>query len=300
MNLSVNIANMTFKNPVLLASGCFSKHTLDFTDVSGLGGVITKSVTVKPREGNPPPRIFETPCGVINSIGLANPGIDEFLKDELPCILSSQTRVIASIAGVDVDEYIELTRLLNQTDVTGIEVNLSCPNVERGGVEFGKDPESVKRIVDSVRNNTSKIIICKLPPLFDNRKIVSAADQTGADAISLINTIPALAVNFETGKFEIGGKSGGLSGPAIKPIALYCVYNAIKNTSLPVIGVGGIMNARDALEFLLIGAMMVEIGTGVLVDPDIGNKIVKGIEEYFCKEGIKDIAEFQRRSRLEL
>lgn len=296
MDLSVRIRNITFKNPVLLASGCFGKDTLKFADVSGLGGVVTKSVTVKPREGNPPPRIFEIPCGVINSIGLANSGIDKFLSDELPEILSCGTNVIASIAGEDMAEYVELARMLEQTEVVGIEVNLSCPNVKKGGLEFGKHPDSIRKIIKSIRNTVSKIIIAKLPPLFENKKIVSAAEDGGADAIALINTIPALAVSIDTGKSEIGGGKGGLSGPAIKPVALYCVYDAIKNTNLPVIGIGGIMTARDALEFFLLGASMVEIGTGILIDPKIGNKIVKGIEEYFNKEGIKDIAEFQRRS----
>ncbi|OYD17341.1 dihydroorotate dehydrogenase B catalytic subunit [candidate division WOR-3 bacterium JGI_Cruoil_03_44_89] len=300
MDLSSKIRDVKFKNPVLLASGCFGRDTLRFTDVSELGGVITKSVTLKPREGNPPPRIFETPCGVINSIGLANPGVDGFVSDELPEILFCDTNVIASIAGEDIAEYTELARAFEQTGVLGIEVNLSCPNVEKGGLVFGKHPGTVRKIIEDVRSISSKLVIAKLPPLFENKAIVSAAEDGGADAISLINTIPALALNIDTGELEIGGVGGGLSGPAIKPVALYCVYNAIKNTNLPVIGVGGIMTAKDALEFLLLGASMVEIGTGVLVDPKIGNKVVKGIEEYFKKEGIKNIAEFQRRSRLEL
>lgn len=298
MNLSVKIGEKVFKNPVLLASGCFSKYTLDFTDVSALGGVITKSVTLKPREGNPPPRIFETSCGVINSIGLANPGVDNFLKDELSEILRCGTDVIASIAGDNIDEYTELARILDSTSITGIEVNLSCPNVERGGMTFGADPKIVSRIIGSIRGVTSKIIICKLPPVFENKEIVSSAEGSGADAISLINTIPALAVNLETGMSELGGVRGGLSGPAIKNVALYCVYTAINNTRLPVIGIGGIFNAGDALEFLLIGACMVEIGTGILVDPNLGNKILKGIEEYFRKKKITDIADLQMRCKL--
>lgn len=295
MDLSSKIRDVKFKNPVLLASGCFGKDTLRFTDVSELGGVITKSVTLKPREGNSPPRIFETPCGVINSIGLANSGIDRFLSDELPEILSCGTNVIASIAGEDINEYVDLARVLERTEIVGVEVNLSCPNVERGGLEFGRHPKTVKKIIEGVRNAVSKLVIAKLPPLFENKAIVSAAEDGGADAIALINTIPALAVDIDTGKSEVGGITGGLSGPAIKPVALYCVYNAIKNTNLPVIGVGGIMTAKDALEFLLIGARMVEIGTGVLIEPEIGNKVVKGIEEYFNKERIKNIAEFQRK-----
>lgn len=295
MDLSVKIRDVTFKNPVLLASGCFGRDTLKFTNVSALGGVITKSVTLKPREGNPPPRIFEIPCGVINSIGLANSGIDKFLSDELPEILSCGTNVIASIAGEDMAEYVELARMLEQTEVVGIEVNLSCPNVKKGGLEFGKHPDSIRKIIKSIRNTVSKIIIAKLPPLFENKKIVSAAEDGGADAIALINTIPALAVNIDTGKSEIGGGKGGLSGPAIKPVALCCVYNAIKNTNLPVIGIGGIMTARDALEFLLLGASMVEIGTGVLVDTDTATNIVKGIKEYFSKEEIENIPSFWKR-----
>jgi dihydroorotate dehydrogenase (NAD+) catalytic subunit len=295
MDLSVKIRDITFKNPVLLASGCFGRDTLKFTDVSGLGGVITKSVTLKPREGNTPPRIFETHCGVINSIGLANPGIDRFLSDELPEILSCGTNVIASIAGEDINEYVGLARIFDRIEVVGIEVNLSCPNVEKGGIDFGRHPDTVKKVIGGIRDTTSKIVIAKLPPLFENKEIVSAAEDGGADAIALINTIPALAVNVDTGESEIGGIRGGLSGPAIKPVALYCVYNAIRNTDLPVIGIGGIMTARDALEFLLIGASMVEIGTGILVDLNTGNNIVKVIQEYFSKEGIKDISEFQKK-----
>jgi len=295
MDLSVRIRDITFKNPVLLASGCFGKDTLKFSNVSALGGVITKSVTLKPREGNSPPRIFEIPCGVINSIGLANSGIDKFLSDELPEILSCGTNVIASIAGEDMAEYVELARMLEQTEVVGIEVNLSCPNVKKGGLEFGKHPGTVRKIIEDVRSISSKIIIAKLPPLFENKKIVSAAEDGGADVIALINTIPALAVNIDTGKSEIGGGKGGLSGPAIKPVALYCVYDAIKNTNLPVIGIGGIMTARDALEFLLLGASMVEIGTGILVDTDTATNIVKGIKEYFGKEEIENIPSFRKR-----
>lgn len=295
MDLSVRIRDITFNNPVLLASGCFGRDTLKFTDVSLLGGVITKSVTLKPREGNPPPRVFETFCGIINSIGLANPGIDKFLSDELPEILSCGTNVIASIAGEEIDEYVELAQILDRTKVMGIEVNLSCPNVERGGLEFGTHSDTAKKIIEGVRNTVSKIVIAKLPPLCENKEIVSAVEAGGADAIALINTIPALAVNVDTGKSEIGGIKGGLSGPAIKPVALYCVYNAIKNTGLPVIGIGGIMTARDALEFLLIGASMIEIGTGVLVDPNTGNSIMKGIQEYFSKEKIENISDLWKK-----
>ncbi len=298
MDLSVNIGDIEFKNPVLLASGCFSSHTLDFTDVSAVGGVITKSVTLRPREGNPPPRIFETPCGIINSIGLANPGIHGFLEDELPKILSCGTHVIASIAGDEIDDYIEVARLLDPTGIKGIEVNLSCPNVKKGGLAFGRDPKTVHKIMGGVRDGTSKTIICKLPPIFENSEIVYSAECAGADAISLINTIPALAVDIETGESEIGGGRGGLSGPAIKHVALYCVFNAIKNTSLPVIAIGGIMDAEDALEFLLIGARMVAIGTGILIDPDAGNRVLNGIEEYFTEHNITDIAKFQKRCKL--
>ncbi len=297
MDLSIKIKDITFKNPILLASGCFGRDTLKLTDVSQLGGVVTKSVTLKSQDGNPPPRIFETPCGIINSIGLANPGIDKFLSDELPEILSCGTGVITSIAGENIEEYIELSRVFDKTDIVGVELNLSCPNVERGGLEFGKHPDIVKKIVGGVRRATSKLVIAKLPPLFENKEIIDAAEEGCADAISLINTLPAFAINIDTGKPELGGIRGGLSGPAIKPVALNCVYEASKHTQLPIIGMGGISSGRDALEFFLAGASMVELGTVVLIEPDIGNKILKEIEEYFCQEGIENIKEFQERRK---
>jgi dihydroorotate dehydrogenase (NAD+) catalytic subunit len=290
-DLSVDIGSLKLKNPVILASGTCGPELQRFTDLSKLGAIITKTVTLNPRVGNPSPRTFETHCGMLNSIGLENPGIDAFIAEKLPEFATLNTKVIVSIAGDTFSSYVEVARKLDDTKADALEINVSCPNVEKGGVEFG-DKESVYRLAKEIKGVTSKSIIMKLSPNISKlEEVAISAENGGADAVSLINTLYGLAVDVDTKEPQLGGITGGLSGPCIKPVALYYVYKVKEAINVPVIGMGGISSTSDALEFLIVGASAVEIGTANFINPNIGVEIVEGLNSYCNKNKINRLAE---------
>ena len=280
----MELAGIKLKNPVMVASGTFGngREYSDYIDLNKLGAIITKSVTLLPREGNPAPRIVETPAGMLNSIGLQNEGIEYFLKEELPFLAKFDTPTIVNIAGESVEEYAELARRLSKESlVKGIEVNISCPNVKLGGMTFGVDPKLTREVIAAVRKATTQPIIAKLTPnVTDITVIGQAAVEAGADALSAINTIVGMSIDLETGQSRLGRQTGGLSGPAIRPIAVRMVYELAHSVKVPVIGLGGIMTGNDAVEFLLAGAKAVQVGTANFVDTSASIKIIKGIEDY--------------------
>lgn len=294
-NLEVDLGFLRLKNPVIAASGTFGygDEVRDFVDPSILGGFVTKGLSIRPRKGNPPPRTCETPCGMLNSIGLENIGIDRFLEEKLPKISSLDTAIIVNIFGESIDEYREVAkRLRGVKEISAIEINISCPNVEKGGMIFGKDPYLSSKITEVVLNSSDKPVIVKLSPnVGDIASIAKAVEKAGANAISLINTITGMAVDIETRRPVLGNIYGGLSGPAIKPIALYMTYSVVKSVSIPIIGGGGIMDYRDAMEFLIVGARAVQVGTANLIDPAICAEIIDGIRAYCEEKGIEDINE---------
>lgn len=284
VNLAIEIAGIKMKNPVMVASGTFGfgKDYSEFIDLNKLGAIVTKSVTLKPREGNPPPRLVETPAGLLNSIGLQNKGIEHFLKKQLPFLAKFNTPTIVNIAGETVEEYAELAKILShETMVKGLEVNISCPNVKQGGMAFGCDPKLTGNVIAAVRKATTQPIIAKLTPnVTDITVSAKAAEAAGADALSLINTIVGMSLDIETGESRLGTLTGGLSGPAIRPIAVRMVYEAARAVKIPVIGLGGIMTGGDAVEFMLAGAKAVQVGTANFVDTGAPVRIIKEIEDY--------------------
>lgn len=284
INLSVNIGNLPLKNPILTASGTFGygDEYAPYLDLNKLGGIITKTITLKPRVGNPFPRIAETPSGMLNSIGLANVGVGAFIRDKLPFLKTLQTAIIVNIAGATIEEYVEVVHHLEQTDgIAGYEVNVSCPNVKEGGVAFGSNPHITAQITERIRALTQRCLIIKLTPNVTSiSEIACAAEQSGADAISLINTLIGMAVDIQTHKPKLATITGGLSGPAIKPIAIAKVFEVAKRVKIPIIGIGGIMNVDDVLEFMIAGATAVQIGTANFVDPPISGKIVDDLLHY--------------------
>ncbi|MEK9149785.1 MAG: dihydroorotate dehydrogenase [Candidatus Desantisbacteria bacterium] len=299
MKLSVNIGGLHLKNPVLPASGTFG-YGVEYEEMVPLGNlsaIITKGLTLKPKEGNSPPRIVETACGVLNSVGLENIGIERFIKEKLPKIRKHNIPVIVNIGGETQVEYEELAGILDKEDVEALEVNISCPNVEKGGAVFGKDPKIAGSIIEKVRKRFSRTVLAKLPPADDISKIALACQKEGADAICLINTIKALAIDIETQKPILGGIFGGLSGPAIKPVALRMVWEVSSILDIPVIGIGGIFSGSDAIEFILAGAVAVQVGTANLVDPFSCIKISEGIKEYMTKKGIENIAQLVGKAK---
>ena len=284
INLSVNIGNLSLKNPVLTASGTFGygEEYCPYFDLNKLGGIITKTITLKPRTGNPFPRIVETPFGMLNSIGLTNVGVESFIKNKLTFLRTLDTVIIVNIAGSTVEEYLEVVKYLEQAEgIDGYEINVSCPNVKEGGVAFGSNPNITARITEKVKLLTKRCIITKLTP--NVTKIVDiahAAEQAGADAISLINTVIGMAVDIHTQKPKLATIKGGLSGPLIKPIALAKVYEVVQHINIPIIGIGGIMNHEDVLEFMITGATAVQIGTANFIDPKICEKIITNLYQY--------------------
>lgn len=292
-NLSIEIAGIKMKNPVMVASGTFgfSAEYQEILDINKLGAIVTKSITLKPREGNPPPRVAETASGMLNSIGLQNDGVEAFLKDTLPTLSKFDTPLIVNIAGETVAENVELAQILTkQPAVKGIEVNISCPNVKKGGMAFGIDPKSTSEIIKAIRKGTSLPLIAKLTPnVTDIVPIAKAAIDAGADALSSINTVLGMAIDIETQKSKLGTPTGGLSGPAIKPIAVRMVWEVAQKVKVPIIGIGGIISAADAIEFFLVGASAIQIGTGNFVDPETPIKVIDGINEYLNLHKINSI-----------
>lgn len=284
MNLSIELAGIKMKNPVMVASGTFGfgKEYAEYFDLNKLGAIVTKSITLKAREGNPPPRLVETPAGLLNSIGLQNPGIEKFLSEELPFLAKFDTPAIVNIAGETVEEYAQLARILSkETLVKGIEVNISCPNVSKGGMACGVDPKLTAEVIAAVRKATTQPLIAKLTPnVTDITLIAKAAVEAGADALSLINTLVGMSIDIETGKSRLGSLTGGLSGPAVKPIAVRMVYEVARAVKVPVIGIGGITGGSDAVEFFWAGASAVQVGTANFIDTEAPLKVIKELEEY--------------------
>ncbi len=289
------IRNVSFKNPVLTASGTFG-YGLEsdaFLDVAELGGVVTKSISRKPRDGNPPQRITETTAGMLNSIGLANVGVDVFLESKLPMLRQRGVTVIVNIAASSVEEYCYvLERCEEHEGIDGYEINVSCPNVKDGGLNFGTHCPSVAEITRQLRGRTEKLLAIKLTPnVASIGEFAKACEGEGADAVSCINTVVGMAVDARTRRPKIATITGGYSGPAIKPIALAKVYEARKAVKIPIIGIGGIMTAEDAIEFLIVGASLVQVGTALFVDPAAGIKMVHGIEDYLREEGMSSVSD---------
>jgi len=293
MNLSVDINGVKLTNPVMTASGTFgyASEYKDLVNLNGLGGIIVKGLSLKPSTGNPSPRVVETACGLLNAVGLENVGVKAFIKEKLPFLRSLTPPIFVNIYGKQIEEYGELAAIINTLDgVAGIEVNISCPNVTAGGAAFGVDPVAAAKVVKRVRQSTSKHVMVKLSPnVTDIVEIAKAVEGAGADSVSLINTITGLAIDSETFKPMLANVTGGLSGPAIKPVALRMVWQVAQNVKIPVIGIGGIATATDALEFIIAGATAVQVGSAVLVDPDCLGKIIRGIGAFLKRRGFTSL-----------
>lgn len=293
VDLRVNLGGMELANPVVMASGTFG-YGFDYeglVEPEIVGAVCVKGTTLLPRAGNKPPRIAETPCGMLNSIGLQNPGIEAFIREHLPRLRERGATVIANIAGDTIEEYAQMATMLEATPgIAGIELNVSCPNIARGGMHFGVDPASVHRIIRAVKQVTSLPVMPKLSPnVTDIVAMAQAAQEAGADAISMINTLLGMAIDIEARRPVLGNVFGGLSGPAIKPVALRMVYQVAKAVDLPILGGGGIMCARDAIEFMMAGATAVSIGTGTFVNPVLAIEVVDGIRSYLAGHNLASV-----------
>ncbi len=300
MNLSVQLAfkrqyGLLLANPVMTASGTFGYGTeyAHLFDIQRLGAIVCKGTTLEPREGNPQPRLAETACGLLNSIGLQNIGVKTLIEEKAPLWASWQVPVIVNIAGETIDDYAQLAAELDGiAGISGIEVNISCPNVKSGGAEFGANPESAAAVTEAVRAATALPVIVKLTPnTNDIVKVAIAVAEAGADAVSLINTLKGMAIDISRRRPLLGNVTGGLSGPAIKPVALYVVYEVAGAVELPVIGCGGITTASDAIEFIVAGASAVQVGTASFINPRAPFDVLEGIEQFMEKEGVKDITE---------
>jgi len=300
VDISVDFAGIRLANPVFTASGTcgYADELADFMDVNQLGGFITKSITLKPRKGNATPRIVETDSGMLNAIGLANIGLDAFVEEKLPILEKLSPAVFVNAAGLTIDEYVAVVkRLTGEKAISGFELNISCPNVAKGGISFGTEPTQVAEITSAVKSAAGeKILIVKLSPAVTDISVIArAAVDAGADALSLVNTIPAMAIDIETRKPVLANKTGGLSGPAIKPIAVYLVnkvYNEVaKDSEIPILGLGGIRTASDAIEFIIAGASAVAVGTANFIEPGCTPKIIEGIKRYCVRKEIQNIKE---------
>jgi len=293
VNLSVSIGNLQLKNPITVASGTagYGEELSQFIDIGALGAIFTKGLSLKPRAGNPGPRIAETPSGMLNSIGLENVGLEAFLSHKLPYLLKSMATVIPNIAGHSIEENVELAKILSHTDgIAAVELNVSCPNVKEGGIAFGQDITVFSRLLEKVRSVTRGVLIVKLSPnVTDITLFAKAAKDIGADAVSAVNTLLGMKIDINTGKPYFANKVAGLSGPAIKPIALRMVYQIVEKVDIPVIGIGGIYYFEDALEFLMAGAKAIQIGTANLINPDTSAVMLKELEEYMKKHSVNNI-----------
>jgi len=294
VNLAVKLGNIIFKNPILTASGTFG-YGLEYQkymDLNELGGFIVKGLSLSEKQGNKPPRIIETPCGMLNAIGLQNVGVDKFIAEKLPYINNLNTHIIANIYGTKDEEFIEITQRLNKEEIiSAIEVNVSCPNVAEGGSLFGKNPDNVFKLTSSIKQNTDKPVIVKLTPnVTDITLIAQAAKDAKADAVSLINTITGMVIDTKTKKPYLDNKTGGLSGAAIYPVGVRMVYEVFENVDIPIIGVGGIYNADVALQYIMAGASLIEIGSANFTQPDISIDIIKGIRRYLADENIESVS----------
>lgn len=294
MNTSVTIAGVTFKNPVMTASGTFGSGMEygDFVDLNRLGAVVTKGVSNVPWPGNPTPRVAEVYGGMLNAIGLQNPGIDVFLKRDIPFLQHYDTKIIVNVCGKTVEDYLEVVEKLNDSAADMLEINVSCPNVKEGAIAFGQKADCLFDITSKIKNEARKPIIMKLSPnVTDITEMAKAAEAAGADAISLINTITGMKIDIHKRTFALANRTGGMSGPAIKPVAVRMVYQASHAVKIPVIGMGGIATAEDAIEFLLAGATAVSVGAVNFMNPYATVEIIEGIEQYMTKYGVEDIQE---------
>lgn len=301
VDLNVDLNGLKLKNPITVASGTFGfgREFEDYLDLNNLGGIMVKGLTLKERKGNPVPRVAETPMGMLNSVGLQNPGVEYFIKNELPFLKRYDTKVIANINGNTIEEYCEIAHILSSTSVDSLELNISCPNVKEGGVSFGRDPEMVYKVTKKVREYADKHLIVKLSPnVTDIKDVAEAAEKAGSDCISLINTLIGMAIDIDRETTILARGMGGLSGPAIKPIAVRMVYEVFNTVSIPVIGMGGIMDYKDSIEFLLAGASAIAIGTGNLINPGVAAEILKGIENHLESKGYKALEEIRGKVKI--
>ena len=292
MNTKVNIAGVEFKNPVMVASGTFGSGAeySDFVDLNRLGAVVTKGVANVPWEGNPTPRIAETYGGMLNAVGLQNPGYDLFAKRDIPYLQKYDTNIIVNVCGRTTEDYIDVVEKLGTENVDMLEINISCPNVKHGGIAFGQDPKAVEAITKAVKAVAKQPVIMKLSPnVTDITEMAKAAEAGGADALSLINTLTGMQIDVERQKFVLANKTGGLSGPAIKPVAVRMVYQVANAVNVPIVGMGGIANAKDAMEFILAGATAVSVGTANFNNPNTTIEVVEGIEDYMTRHNVEDI-----------
>ena len=294
MNLSVDFAGVEMKNPVTTASGTFGSGAefAEFVDLNELGAVTTKGVANVPWEGNPTPRVCETYGGMLNAIGLQNPGIDVFAKRDIPFLKQYDTKIIVNVCGRTTKDYVEVVERLSQEDVDLLEINISCPNVKAGGIAFGQDQKQVEKITSEIKAKAKQPVIMKLSPnVTDITVMAKAAQEGGADAISLINTLTGMKIDINRRAFALANKTGGMSGPAVKPVAVRMVYQAAHAVTIPVLGMGGIATAEDALEFIMAGATMVSIGTANFHNPTATVDVIRGMEAFMQKNGVKDIKE---------
>ena len=293
-DLTVNIAGVEFKNPVITASGTFGfgREYSEFYPLREIGGLSCKGITLKPRMGNPPPRIAETPSGILNAVGLQNPGVDHFIERDLPWLKEQETVVIANIAGNTPEEYAQMAEKLSDSSVDMIEMNISCPNVKHGGVQFGTSCQSVGAITREVRAHCKKPLMVKLSPnVSDIAEIARAAESEGADALSLINTLTGMRIDINTRRPIIRNNTGGLSGPAVFPVAVRMVWQTAGAVKIPVVGMGGISTWRDAVEMMLAGASAIQVGTALFSDPYAPLKIKEGLNRYLDDQGIASVTE---------
>ena len=294
MNMKVNLAGVELKNPVMTASGTFGSGAEygDYVDLSRLGAVVTKGVANIPWEGNPTPRITEVTGGMLNAIGLQNPGIDVFCKRDIPFLKQYDTKIIVNVCGKTEKDYLEVVERLADEPIDMMEINISCPNVKEGGIAFGQNPKAIEQITSAVKKVAKQPVIMKLSPnVTDITEMARAAEAGGADVLSLINTLTGMKIDIHRRKFAIANKTGGMSGPAVKPIAVRMVYQVAQAVNVPIIGMGGIASADDAIEFILAGATAVSVGTANFMRPDTTIQVVDGIQAYMERYGVKDIKE---------
>lgn len=298
LDMSLEICGIKLKNPVIAASGTFGfgREHAEYIDLNKLGGISVKGLTLKPRQGNRPPRVAETPAGMLNSVGLQNPGVHYFIENELPFLRQYTAAVIANIAGNTIEDYCEMAEILSDADIDAIELNVSCPNVKEGCIAFGSTPDGIAEITGQVRKYAKKPLIVKLTPNVTSiADTASAAEAAGADAVSLINTLLGMAIDVDTMRPVLANNTGGLSGPAVKPVAVRMVYEVSQAVKIPVIGMGGISCGEDAIEFMLAGADAVMVGTAGMIYPDACIKVIDGIEQYISKKGFSRAADITGR-----
>lgn len=292
MNMKVNLCGVTLKNPVMTASGTFGSGAeyAEFVDLNRLGAVVTKGVASVPWEGNPTPRVTEVYGGMLNAVGLQNPGIDLFVERDIPFLKQFDTKIIVNVCGHSTEEYIEVVERLSDQPVDLLEINISCPNVKEGGIAFGQDPKAVEAITKEMKKHATQPVIMKLSPnVTDITEMARAAEAGGADGLSLINTITGMKIDIHRQKFVLANKTGGMSGPAIHPVAVRMVYQTAQAVKLPIIGMGGIMNAEDAIEMILAGATAVSVGTANFTHPHVTEEIAEGIKDYMERYQVADI-----------